>query len=265
MANNLFNIAPRDGTAIGMPARWVFTDALYGNPNARFDSRKFIGIGSMNSEVGTCLSWHTSGIARIEDAMQREVLVGSTGVGGTSWQFPQLLNALIATKFKVISGYTDSAAVGIAMERGEVAGYCSFTWGSIKSARPQWIEQKQVTILLQLTLQKHPELQSVPIVMDYAKDDAARQAFELAFADQDMARPVVAPPEVPAERVAALRRAFDLTMKDADFIADAKRSAIDIDPIDGQAMEQLVQRIYATPKDVIDRVKAIYANGTATK
>ena len=178
-------------------ARWNLTDQLYGHPNTRYDSRKFTALGSMNREAGTCFTWHTTGIDSIEAAMKREVLVGATGATGTSLQFPLLLNALIGTKFKPITGYPDSGAVGLAMERGELEGYCSFTWGSIKGARPQWIKEKLIAIILQLTLRKHPELPHVPLVMDYAKDEAARQAFALAFADQEIARPIVAPPDVP--------------------------------------------------------------------
>jgi hypothetical protein len=197
--------------------------------------------------------------------MRREVLVASSGATGTSHQIPLVLNGLIGTKFKPIMGYPDSGAIGIAMERGEVEGYCSFTWGSIKSARPRWIEEKQINILLQLTMRKHPELAHVPLVMDFARDEAARRAFDLVFADQEMARPIFAPPDVPADRVAALRRAFDATMKDPEFMADAARTAIDIDPIDGEAVEQVLSRIYATPKDVVERVKAIYADRQPAK
>src|SRR5262249_20527604 len=216
-------------------------------------------------DPGVCFAGQTSLMARIEDAMQREVLVGSSGVNGSSHQFPLILNALIGTKFKALLGYVDSAGVGLAMERGELEGYCSFTWGSIKSARPKWIEQKQINILMQLALTAHRELPVVPLGMDYAKDDAARQPFALAFADQEFGRPVVAPPDVPSERGAALRQAFDATMKDVDFLADAARLAIDIDPIDATAAEQVLTRIYATPKDVVERVKAIYADRQPAK
>jgi tripartite-type tricarboxylate transporter receptor subunit TctC len=263
MLNYLYNVAPRDGTAIGLPARGLFIEPLFGNENAKFEAKRFAWIGSMSRDAATCFTWHTSGIARIEDAMQREVLVGSSGVNGSSHQFPMIVNAFIGTKFKPLLGYVDSAGVGLAMERGELEGYCSFTWGSIKSARPQWIEKKQINILLQLTTRKHPDLAHVPLVMDYAKDASARQAFELVFADQEIGRPVVGPPDVPTERAAALRQAFDATMKDHDFLADASRMAIDIDPIDGAAAEQVLLQIYATPADVIERVKTIYADRPA--
>ena len=259
MTNYMYNVASRDGTAIGLPARNLFVEPLFGNDNARFEARKFTWIGSMSRDVALCFTWHTSGVATIQDAMKREVLVGSSGVNSGSYMFPQLLNAMIGTRLKVIMGYPDSAAVGLAMERGEIGGYCSFTWASIKSARPKWIEQKQINILLQLTLHKHPELDKVPGVMDLAPDEASRQAFALVLADQEMGRPVFAPPDVPADRVGALRHAFDATMKDNEFLADAARTAIEISPIEGSAVEQVLADIYATPKNVIERVKAIFA------
>src|SRR5262245_18078381 len=259
MMNYLYNVAARDGTAIGLPAHGVFIKPLFGNDNAKFDARRITWVGSMSRDTATCCTWHTSRIARIEDAMQREVLVGSSGVNGSSHQFPLILNALVGTKFRALLGYVDSAGVGLAMERGELEGYCSFTWGSIKSARPKWIEKRQINLLLQLAISKHPELAQVPLIMDYAKDESTRQAFALVFADQEIGRPVVGPPDLPADRLEALRRAFDATMKDQDFRADAARMAIDIDPIDAVAAERILARIYATPKDVIERVKAIYA------
>src|SRR5262249_40873646 len=154
---------------------------------------------------------------------------------------------------------------GLAMERGEIEGYCSFTWASIKSARPKWIDEKLINILLQLTVHKHRELAQVPLVMDLAPDEAARQAFALVFADQEMGRPVAAPPEVPQERITALRQAFEATMRDEEFLADAARTAIEIDPIDAQAVEQVLAGIYATPQPVIERVKAIFADRAQAK
>ncbi len=265
MTNYMYNVAARDGTAIGLPARGLFIEPLFGNENAKFEARKFTWIGSMSKDVALCFAWHTTGIVKLEDAMKREVLVGSAATTSSSYQMPILVNALLGTKFKPLLGYVNSAGVGIAMERGEVEGYCSFTWGSIKSARPKWIEQKLINILVQLTVAKHQELPHVPLSSDLAKDDAARQAFGFVFADQEMGRPVFAPPNVPVSQVAALRRAFDDTMSDKEFRADAARMSIDLDPIDGRTVEEILARIYATPLDVIQRVKRIYATRTQGK
>jgi tripartite-type tricarboxylate transporter receptor subunit TctC len=254
MVNHLYNVAARDGTVIAVPARNLFTEPLYGNDQARFDGREFSWIGSMSRDVAMCFSWHDSGINTIQDAMKGEVLAGATGQASGSYQFPQILNHVLGTKFKPVLGYPDSAAIGLAMERGEVKAYCSFTWGSIKSARPQWIEKKQINLLLQMTLRKHPELPDVPLVMDLAKDAEARQVFTLVFADQEMGRPVAGPPDIPADRLALLRQAFEATMKDPAFLADAKRTSVDIDPISGEAVAKIVNDLYATPKAIIDKV-----------
>jgi hypothetical protein len=158
MFNYLYNVAPRDGTLIAHPSRSLVTEPLYGNAQARYDAQKFGWLGSMNRDVALCTTWGKSGIRTIEDAKRREVAVGSTGASAESNYFAKLLNAVLGTKFKTVLGYADSAAVGIAMERGELDGYCGFTWAAIKSARPNWLENKQVNVLVQLSLNKHPEL-----------------------------------------------------------------------------------------------------------
>jgi hypothetical protein len=157
-----------------------------------------------------------------------------------------------------VLGYPDSAAVGIAMERGEVDGYCSFTWSAINSARPQWVAENLINVVLQLSLSKHPELSDVPLVMDLAKDEASRQIFALAFGTQKMGRPVAIPPGVPADRADALRQAFDATMADPEFLEDARRSVLEVDgPISGKEVEAILKQIYATPKDLVASFVAI--------
>jgi tripartite-type tricarboxylate transporter receptor subunit TctC len=257
MVNHLFNVAAKDGTAIGMPARNLVIEPLFGNALAKFDARKFTWIGSMTREVSLCFTWHSAGLKTLDDAKTREILVGATGLASDSYIDPQLLNAVLGTRFKVVLGYPDSAAIGLAMERGELDGFCSFTYGSIKSARPQWLDQHLITILAQLTVHPAPDLTEVPLIMDMTKDEAAKQAFELVFANQEMGRPVAGPPGMPADRLALLRAAFDATMTDRQFLADAERSHIDIDTITGAAIDELMARMYATPKQVIDKVMAI--------
>ncbi len=258
MMNYLFNVAPRDGTVIGVPSRNLAVEPLMGNEQARYQALSFNWLGSMSRDVSTCITWHTSGIATVEDAKRREVPVGATGAPADSNIFPRLLNAALGTRFKAVLGYPDSAAVGVAMERGEIDGYCSFTWSAIKSARPQWVAQKQINVLLQLSLSKHPELPEVPSVMDLAADEASREIFALAFGTQKMGRPVVAPPGLPAERADALRQAFDATMTDPEFLEDARRSVLDVDgPIPGTEVDAILRRIYATSNDVIAKFAAI--------
>ena len=258
MMNYLYNVAPRDGTAIGLPSRNLAVEPLLGNEQARYEAREFTWLGSMSRDVSTCVTWRTSGINTVEDATRREVPVGATGAPADSNIFPKLLNTALGTKFKTVLGYPDSAAVGIAMERREVDGYCSFTWSAIKSARPQWLAQRQINVVLQLSLSKHPELPDVPLVMDLAKDEASRQLFALAFGTQKMGRPAAIPPGVPVDRAQALRQAFDATMVDPEFLEDAGRSALEVDgPISGQEVEAILKQIYATPKNLLARFEAI--------
>jgi tripartite-type tricarboxylate transporter receptor subunit TctC len=258
MMNYLYNVAPRDGTVIGVPSRNLAIEPLLGNEQARYEAPKFNWLGSMSREVSTCLTWHTSGINTIEDATRREVPVGATGAPADSNILPKLLNAVLGTKFKTVLGYPDSAAVGIAMERREIDGYCSFTWSAIKSARPQWIAEKQINVLLQLSLSRHPELPDVPLVTDLARDEASRQIFALAFGTQKMGRPAAAPPGIPANRADALRQAFDATMTDPEFLEDSRRSALEVDgPISGKEVETILKQIYGTPKELIAKFEAI--------
>ena len=260
MFNYLYNVAPRDGTVLAHPSRSLVTEPLYGNAQARYDALKFGWLGSMNRDVATCITWTKSGVKTIDDAKRREVAVGSTGASAESNYFPKLLNAVLGTRFKTVLGYPDSGAVGIAMERGELDGYCSFTWAAIKSARPNWLRDKQINVLLQLNMAKHPELPDVPLVADLAQDEATRQILTLAFGAQKMGRPVATTPDVPAERVQALRRAFDAAMQDPEFREDAKRSGLEVDgPITGQEVDEVLGAIYTTPKAIVQRYEAIRA------
>ena len=258
MTNYLYNVAPRDGTAIGLPSRNLVTDPLHGNDAAKFDALKFGWIGSVSSDVSTCLSWRASGVTTLDDVMKREVKIGGNGPQTDSAIMPRVLNQLIGAKFKTFNGYPDSAAVGFAMEQGEVDGYCGFTYGSVRSARPVWLEKNLVSIVAQMAPAKHPDLPNVPNVLDLLKDDASRQAFLLVFGLGKMGRPVTAPPGVPQDRLQALRAAFAATMIDPEFLADIKKSNIDFDgPSDAAAIETLIRGFYATPKNVVDRVTQI--------
>jgi len=258
MFNHLYNVAARDGLVLAHPGRSLVTEPLYGNAQARYDALKFGWLGSMNRDVATCIAWAKSGINSIEDARRREVAVGATGAAAESNYFPKLLNAVLGTRFKTVLGYPDSGAVGIAMERGELDGYCSFTWAAIKSARPNWLADRQINVLLQLSMNKHPELPGVPLVADLAKDDATRRILTLAFGAQKMGRPVATTPGVPVERLAALRRAFDAAVKDPDFREDARRSALEVEgPITGQEVDEVLGGIYATPREIVQRYEAI--------
>jgi tripartite-type tricarboxylate transporter receptor subunit TctC len=255
MTNYLYNIAARDGSTIGLPSRNLLTDPLYGNDLAKFDALKFNWIGSISSDVATCLGWRAAGATSAQVAQTREIKIGGNGPLTDSAIMPRVMNALIGTKFKIFNGYTDSGAVGLAMEQGEVEGYCGFTLASVRSSKPQWLTKNQVAIMFQMGPEKHRDLPDVPNVLDMAKDETSRQALMLVFGAGKMGRPVAAPPGVPADRVAVLRKAFDETMQDPQFLTEAKKLNIDIDgPSDGAAVEALLKQLYATQKEVVDRV-----------
>jgi tripartite-type tricarboxylate transporter receptor subunit TctC len=258
MLNYIANAAPRDGTIIGMPSRSLVTEPLLGNEQARFDGTKLSWIGSATKDVSVCMTWSKSGIASLDDARKRDVLVGSTGYAADSNMFPLLINEAAGTRLKPLLGYADSGAVGIAMEQGELDGYCGFTVSAIKSAHPQWLEQKEINVIIQISPTGHPDLRGVPLIFDFVKNDAQRATFDFAFAPQEMGRPVVAPPDVPKDRLAALRQAFADTVKDPEFLEDAKRGGLEIlDPMSGEAVARLVAQLYATPAAAIQHFREL--------
>jgi tripartite-type tricarboxylate transporter receptor subunit TctC len=257
MLNYLAKVSPRDGSEMGAPARGLFMEPLYGNTRATYDGREFSFIGSIGKETPLCFTWHTSGVSTIQQAMKQEVVVGAGGGPSSSNIFPRVLNGIINTKFKIISGYKGSGAIGLAMERGEVQGYCSFGWTSMKSARGDWIKKRQVNILLQVAITKNPELPNVPLVTDLVKSDEDLAALKLVFSDTEMARPINGPKDVPKDRLKVLRDAFQATMKDPVFRADAAKHGLEVDPISGEAIEKIIAGIYATPKKVVERVNQL--------
>ena len=250
LANWLYNVAPKDGTAFGIIGRGTGFDPLLGSTKAQFDAAKFNWIGSMNDEVSVCVAWHTTGITKLEQVKQNELTVGGTGPAADTDQFPKVLNATIGTKFKIIAGYPGGNDIDLAMERGEVMGRCGWSWSSVTATHQNWIDEKRINVLVQLSLSKHPDLLKVPLVMDFAKNNEEKQIFKLVFARQPMGRPFLLPPGTPADRMVALRKAFMDTMKDGEFLADAEKMKLEINPVSGEAVQEIVQEVYQTPKSV---------------
>jgi tripartite-type tricarboxylate transporter receptor subunit TctC len=257
MINHLYNVAVKDGTVIGLPSRDLLIEPLLGNATAKFDARKFAWIGSMNRDTAVCVAWAKTGVKTLDELKTRSLAVGATGTASGSYLLPQLLNAVLGTKFKVILGYPDASAVNIALERGELEGFCT-SYAAIQTSRPQWLTEHQVNILAVLGMSHGADIpKEVPMVTDMTKDASALQAMTLVFASQEMGRPVAGPPGMPADRLKAMRVAFDETMKDPEFLADAKKQRLAIDPINGDAVDALVNKMYQTPKDVRDKVMAL--------
>jgi tripartite-type tricarboxylate transporter receptor subunit TctC len=250
LANWLYNVAPKDGTAFGIIGRGTGFDPLLGSTKAQFDATKFNWLGSMNDEVSVCVAWHATGITTLEQVKQRELTVGGSGPAADTDQFPKVLNASIGTKFKIVTGYPGGNDVDLAMERGEVMGRCGWSWSSVIATHQSWIDDKKINVLVQLSLKKHPDLPNVPLVMDFAKTEQQAQIFKLVFARQPMGRPFLEPPGIPADRVEALRKAFMATLQDREFLAEAEKMKLEINPVSGDEVQRIVQDVYRTPKPV---------------
>jgi tripartite-type tricarboxylate transporter receptor subunit TctC len=253
LANWLYNVGPKDGTALATIGRGTAFDPLLGSKGAQFRADRFTWIGSANNEVSVCVAWKGSGVTRFEDVLTKELIVGGTGQAADTDQFPRILNGVLGAKFKIVSGYPGGNDVTLAMERGEVKGRCGWSWSSVLATHKRWINDKSITVLAQLSLNKHPDLPDVPLIMDFAKSEDQQQIFKLIFARQVMGRPYLAPPGVPADRADALRKAFMDTMRDLEFLAEAEKSQLEITPVAGPEVEKLVNDLYQTPKALADK------------
>ena len=258
LANWLYNVAPKDGTAFGTIGRGTGFDPLLGHKTAQFDGTKFNWIGSANDEVSVCVVWNgRTPITKFEDLLTKQLNVGGTGSAADTDQFPRILNGVLGTRMKIITGYPGGIDINLALERGEVDGRCGWSWSSLMSTRPAWVADKKIALLVQLALNKHPDLPDVPLVTDLAKNDEQRQILRLIFARQALGRPYLAPPGIPPDRVAALRKAFMDTMQDKDFLADADKAQLEITPIAGDAVQKLVGEVYQTPAAIVQKAAAL--------
>jgi tripartite-type tricarboxylate transporter receptor subunit TctC len=255
-ANYVYNNAPRDGSEFAITARTAALEPLLGNQNARFDALKFNWIGNANIENSVCVAWHTASVKTIDDVFAKELIVGGASSAAQEVMFPRALNKLVGTKFKIVTGYPGSTEILLAMERGEVQGFCGIGWTFIKLRKGEWLKEKKINMLFQMALKKHPEIADVPAILDYAKTAEDRQVLELLFAPQDMGRPFFAPPGVPAERVHALRTAFVQALQDPAFLEEAEKQGVEVQLVTGEDIHKLLERIYAAPKQVVDRARA---------
>jgi tripartite-type tricarboxylate transporter receptor subunit TctC len=259
--NHVYNVAPADGTAIGTTLRNIAFDPLFGEEATRIDAGKLSWIGSLNSEVSVCVAWHTSPFRTIADLRKGEILMGSSGPTSSDTIQARLINRIAGTRMRLVHGYKGSIEVHLAMERGEVQGRCGLGWDSIVARYQHWIDDKKVAVLAQFALRKHPDIPEVTSILDLAQKLEDKQLVDVMLAPLEMGRPFFAPPNVPAERVAALRRAFDATAKDPEFLADVKKQKMELSPLAGAEVATLVERIYQTPKAVIDIAKQIASGG----
>jgi tripartite-type tricarboxylate transporter receptor subunit TctC len=251
-ANHLYTIAEKDGTVIGALQRGILVAKMANASGTRFDVEKFSWIGNFTSETGLIVGWHTAPVKTAEEARKQEMIVG--GITGTDPEMvPRLYNALLGTKFKIVTGYTGMPDASLAMERGEIHSIGDWSWSSLKAQKPEWLRDKKVNLLFQAALRKHPELPDVPLALDLVKDAGDRQVLELLLAQKEVARPLVAPPDVPAPQMAILRKAFMAMADDPDFRDDAAKSKLDVSLTSGEAVERIVAGIAATPPDIAER------------
>jgi tripartite-type tricarboxylate transporter receptor subunit TctC len=252
-ANNIYNLAPKDGSVMGIIARDAALGPITGAVGARFDPTKITWLGTPTTETNVCIANSTSKVKTLKDLYDKELIVGDTGVGTGTHSYPKALNALLGMKFKIIAGFPASSDVFLAMERGEVDGICE-SLDSVSGKRPDWIPSRKVTILFQGGAAPNPELKDVPFVADLARNPDDRLAIEFLYAGQGIGRPFVAPPDLPADRLRMVRDAFAATMKDPEFLDDAKRNMLDVEPEDGEHLTALIKKIYATPKPIVDKI-----------
>jgi tripartite-type tricarboxylate transporter receptor subunit TctC len=251
-ANYLYGIGPKDGTTFGGFARGAVIDPLLGRgEGTQYDVRKFGWLGSISNEVGVCAFRAAVGIKSWDDMRKKPFIIGATGAGADSDVFPTVLRKMFKLPMKVVAGYGSAAEVVIAIRRNEVDGRCGWSWSSLVSWNRDMYEKKQIDVVLQLATQKLDELADVPLVTDVAETADQKTALKLIVSRQTMARPYVAPPGVPADRLSALRAAFEATMKDPAFLADAKKQDLEVRPIMGADAETLIREVYSTPADIV--------------
>jgi tripartite-type tricarboxylate transporter receptor subunit TctC len=252
-ANYMYEVAPRDGTAIATIGRGTVFAPAIGQRGANFDSTKFNWLGSANDEVSTCAAWYTSGVTNFDDLLVRDLVIGSTVASDDSAQLPKAMNGLLGTKFKIVNGYPGGNEMNLAMERGETQGRCALSWASYKATHQEWITEKKVNLLFQVSLTKHRDLPDLPLVLDLAKTEEQRQILKLFAVRQVMGRPFLAPQEVPRDRVDALRRAFDQALEDPGLIAEAEKAKLEINPVNGARVEAIVKETFSTPPEIMKK------------
>ena len=255
-ANYLAAIAPHDGTVLHMIMSNMMSSEAVGAQGVQFDARKFFWIGNTSSTPNVTVAWYKSGVTSIEQVKTRQLIVGAPG-GTAGVIYATAMNGLLGTKFKIVTGYPGGNEVNLAMERGEIDGRASNSWASWKSTHPDWVKDKKIVVLVQVGLKRSPDLTDVPLLNELAGNDLERQVMTFLSADTAIARSLVAAPDTPPDRIAALRRAFDATMRDPDFLAEADKATLDVVPMSGEEAQKIADSIVNTPPEVVARAKLL--------
>jgi tripartite-type tricarboxylate transporter receptor subunit TctC len=254
-ANFLANEAPRDGSTVGTVAPNIILHQLLDGRGARYDIARFNWLGASEYGNQAVYAWHASGLKSLTDTMKREVLAGGTGAGSFTVLYPTLMNNLLGTRFKLVAGYKTTREIDLAMQRGEVEVRAGQSLTSLKAYNGEWLRDGRINILAQVGRERDREFPAVPVLTEFARTEAARRVLELFEVQLTVGRPFLTPPEVPAERLAALRQAFERTMMDPAFLADAARAGMDTRVLDAATVTDIVQRVAATPPDLIAMAK----------
>jgi tripartite-type tricarboxylate transporter receptor subunit TctC len=255
MTSQLYASGPFDGTTIGAAFAGMPTLPLLQPGGSRFDPTKLIWLGNTNRETHVTYVWHSAPVQSLAEARTTELIVGAQAPGSSQVDFPLVADALLGFKFKIVAGYGSTPKINLALESGEVQGTIA-AWTTLKTLSSDWLADRKIKIIAQWALRQNPELPGIPNVLDLAGTQAERDALRLVMARLDIGRPFFLPPNVPADRVAALRAAFDATMKDPDYLAEAEKLKIDVDPLTGTELAALVAQVAQTPAETVARVRA---------
>jgi len=254
--NYLYNVAPKDGTVLATADQGLALYQAMGDETLGFNVAELNFIGNPIANNNVVVTWHESGVETIEDARTTPITVGSTG-SSTSLQYPTVMNNVLGTKFEIIVGYQGGNDINFAMETGEVDARGSNSWASYKATTPQWIKNDLINVLVQIGLEREPDLADVPLLVDFAENDADRAMLQLLSTPPAIGRPIFTTPEVPQDRIDALRAAFDAMVQDSDFLAEATKEGLDIAPVSGARLQEIVEEIIATPPEVGQRLEEV--------
>jgi tripartite-type tricarboxylate transporter receptor subunit TctC len=258
-ASYLYNVAPKDGTVIALTRAPVIAPLVGGSHDGQFDETKFTWLGSGASDLTVCGLLGNPKVKTMADAAQVPFTIGGLGPGSDEDMYGKILKKLLGLKLQLVTGYPGGAELILAVERGELDGRCGWAYSSIKISKPEWIADKKIKILNVFALERSPELPDVPSIMEFVTNERHRQIFKFVLNSQTLGRPFVAPPNIPADRAAALRKAFEDTMMDPALLAEMKAKKLDVTPVSWQSIETLLKDLYSTPKDVVEETRAIIA------
>jgi tripartite-type tricarboxylate transporter receptor subunit TctC len=260
-AAHIYNVAPKDGTAIGALQNTILIESLLDEgKRARYDAAKFIYLGSATTDHYVCIARADAAVKSFKDLLTQELIIGASQPGTSTRDFPALLNNMAGTKFRIVSGYPGTREITLAIEKGEVQGLCGFSWSSLSAQRPDWLRSGFIRVLVQEHDKGHPAVNKlgVPLAVDFARTPENRRIMELIYSLETFGRPYMMPPGMPAERVAALRTAFMATMRDGELAAEAQKIGLDIDPISGEELQALAEKIFATPAAMVEQTRQAF-------